>query len=62
MPRLPYLVYEVIGKIYKYYIFINFIILANNLAYFIYILLEVGIKIINIYKIINYFKKSWQSW
>ena len=60
MPRLSYLVYEVIDKIYKYFIFINFIILANNLAYFIYILLEVGIKIINIYKVINYFKKFWQ--
>ena len=57
-PRYLFLAYKVIDLIYKYYIFINFIILAINLAYFMLILLELAIKIINIYKVINLFKKS----
>ena len=58
--RLLYLAYKVIGRIYKYKIFIIFINLADNLAYFKYILLIKNIKIFNIYKVINLFKKSWQ--
>ena len=56
--RYSFLAYKVIDSTYKYYIFINFIILAINLAYFMPILLKLAIKIINIYKVINLFKKS----
>ena len=59
--RYLFLIYKVIDLIYKFYIFINFIILAINLAYFRPTLLVINIVIFIIYLVINLFKKSRQS-
>ena len=56
--RYLFLIYKIIDLIYKFYIFINFIILAINLAYFKPTLLITDIITTYIYKVINYFKKS----